>query len=86
MACPKITDHALVRFVERAGGLEIEQLRADLSESLERAYDTARAISASDFLIRVDGLLYVVRGDAVVSVIDDRNATQHGRKLARRDR
>ena len=87
MPAPKITDHALVRFLERAGGMDVEQLRADLSASLERANMAARALSQSDFLIRVDGLLYVVRGENVVTVIDDSDPRQHAgisERLARR--
>ena len=79
MAGPHITDHALVRFLERAGGLDIEELRSELSTSLARAYAAARSVSESDFLIRADGLVYVVRGQNVVSIIDDRKPEQHGR-------
>ncbi|MBL4640632.1 MAG: hypothetical protein JKX86_02350 [Verrucomicrobiales bacterium] len=84
MTSPRVSDHALVRFLERAGGMDVERLRADLSASLERGFVAAREISGSDFLIRVDGLLYLVRNDCVVSVINDHNPQQHARKLRRR--
>ncbi|MFZ5749076.1 MAG: hypothetical protein ACOY45_15635 [Pseudomonadota bacterium] len=66
-----ISDHALVRFLDRAGAMDIENLRARLAASLARAHAAARSVSDSDYLIKVDGLLYVVRGDRVTTVIED---------------
>ena len=66
-----VSDHALLRLFERAAGLDIEQLRARLSNSLARAHDAARSITESDYLIKADGLLYVVRGNTCVTVLAD---------------
>ena len=43
MSAPGITDHALLRFLERAGGLDVEGLRLTLGSSLTRAHSAARA-------------------------------------------
>ncbi|MCU0882058.1 MAG: hypothetical protein MUF14_05250 [Hyphomonadaceae bacterium] len=59
-----VTDHALVRFLERAGGLDVEGLRAHLALSLEAATQAANAIGGgSEVKICVDGLAYVLRPD-----------------------
>lgn len=82
---PRISDHALVRFLERAGGMDVEGLRETLAASLERAYTSARSIGDGDFLIQADSLTYVVRGEAVVTVLTASNGKQ-GRALPRRSR
>lgn len=66
-----VSDHALLRLLERAAGLDVEQLRTRLANSLARAHDAARSITESDYLIKADGLLYVVRGNTCVTVISD---------------
>lgn len=66
-----VSDHALLRFLERAGGLDIEELRARLGNSLAKAHLAARSITESAYIIKADGLLYVVREDTAVTVIPD---------------
>jgi len=68
-----VSDHALLRFLERAAGLDIEGLRANLNGSLARAHAAARSLSGSDYLIRADGMVYVVRGDTVTTIIEDKD-------------
>lgn len=69
-----ISDHALLRFLERAGGLDIEELRARLASSLARAHLAARSLGGSDYLIRSDGLVYVVRGETVTTVLEHKGS------------
>jgi hypothetical protein len=64
-----VSDHALLRFLERAADLDIAGLRASLNASLARAHEAARTVSQADYLIKVDGLIYVVRGDTVTTVL-----------------
>jgi hypothetical protein len=84
MTRPRISDHALVRFLERAGGLDVEDLRGRLESSLERAHTAARSISEADYLIKADGLTYVVRGELVSTVLEDRTAVASAATLAQR--
>ena len=69
MSGPRVTDHALVRFLDRAGAMDVEGLRQQLETSLARAHAAARSISASDYLVKVDGLVVVVRGESVTSIL-----------------
>lgn len=65
----RVSDRALVRFLERAGGYDVEGLRAGLERSLERAHSAAASIGVRDHLILADGLAYVVRNGTVSTVL-----------------
>ena len=60
-AGPIISDHALLRFLERAGGLDVETIRLMLSRSLERAKKAATGIGgdATDNSAPFAGAVYV---------------------------
>jgi hypothetical protein len=66
-----VSDHALVRFLERAGGLDVEALRARLTASLARAADAAAALGVAEFTVKADGLAYLVSAGVVVTVMPD---------------
>jgi hypothetical protein len=83
MAELHVTDHAIVRFLERAGGMDVEALRGAIERSLARAHDAARTVSDSDYLVRVDGMTFVVRGAAVTTVLPDDHPAQHAAALRR---
>jgi len=68
MRPPAVSDRALLRFLDRAGDLDIEQLRARLEGSLARAVAAAESIGVTDYAITADGLSFMVR-DGVVSTI-----------------
>ena len=65
----RVSDHALVRFLDNAGGLDVEALRTRLETSLARAAATADQIGARDYVIHADGLSYHVRDGTVVTVM-----------------
>lgn len=69
-----VTDHALLRFLERSGCMDVEGLRETLAGSLDRAHEAARRVTAADYVIRADGLLYVVRINKVTTVLEDESA------------
>lgn len=78
----RVSDHALLRFLDHAAELNIEELRAHLESSLERAHTAARTVSGSDYLIQADGLLYVVRGAVVTTVINHKDPGASAASLA----
>ena len=82
MSALGVSDHALMRFMERGADIPVEQLRANLAASLGRAHRAARSITESDYLIRADGLLFVVRGQTVVSCLNDKDAITSAAALA----
>lgn len=69
MRGPDVSDHALVRFLERCGGMDVEAMRIALSASLARAHSAARSLGQSDYLITIDGHVFVVRGETVTTVL-----------------
>lgn len=79
-----ITDHALVRWLERTGAVEIEPLRIALAQSLNRAIAAAETIGAEQFLILADGMVYVIRDHALVTVIPEDNRHLRARLLSQR--
>ncbi|WP_432769787.1 hypothetical protein [Sphingopyxis sp.] len=84
MTAPRVSDHALLRFLERAGGLAVEQLRHALEASLDRAGSAAAEIGASEYLIVVDDLTFVVRGGTVTTILHDGSPAMRARALADR--
>jgi hypothetical protein len=65
---PRVSDHALVRFLERAGGLDVEAVRAALAASLDRAAALADAIGADRYTVKAGGLVYRVVDGVLVTV------------------
>jgi hypothetical protein len=82
---PRVTDHALVRWLARSGAMDVEPLRAMLAASLERAAAAAGRLDAGDYLILADGLTFVVKDGVVVTVLEDDGRHAQGRAM-RRDR
>ncbi len=64
-----VSDHALIRFLERVGGMDIESVRLSIAVGLARAAAAARAMGNVDYVIKMDGHIYVVRNDIVTTVL-----------------
>lgn len=64
----RVSDHALVRLLERAGGVDFEPLRQALGEGLARSVHAARRLGTAEVHVVMDGLVYVVRDDVLVTV------------------
>lgn len=78
----RVSDHAMLRWLERAGGLDIEDLRARLGATLGRAGAAARSMGTIDYLIVIDGLTYVVRDGIVATILLDASSTSKAAALA----
>ena len=78
----RISDHALVRWLDRTGAMDMEQLRAMLAASLDRAFSAAAKLEASRFLVLADGMVFLVQEGTVVTVMDDDG--RHARMLSTR--
>lgn len=72
-----ITDHALCRWLERTGAMDVESMRGLLAASLERAATAAACLDQERFLILADGMVFVVQFGAVVTVLDDDGRHSH---------
>ncbi len=78
----RVSDHALVRWLQRTGAFDVERVRGELAASLERSLAAANTLGATRCLIVADGLTYVVRHGAVVTVIEDGGVYERARLLA----
>jgi hypothetical protein len=58
-----ITDHALLRYLERAKGLDVEAIRREIATPELRA-----AIAAGAKTYSVENWTYVIEGGAIVTV------------------
>ncbi|MGO3934728.1 hypothetical protein [Rhodopseudomonas pseudopalustris] len=66
----RISDHALLRILRHAGGVDVETLRAAVAMALARSVERAELIGEKDFVIVSDGLRYVVSGNTLVTVTE----------------
>lgn len=67
----RVTDYAFVRFLERSGAADVEQMRQLIARTLERGRRQAERAGIADYAIIADGLRYVVRGNELVTVLED---------------
>lgn len=69
MPGPIVTDHALVRFLERAGGMDVERLRGELSAALARVNEAVTEIGGGNYRVSTAELRFVVKGQRLVTVL-----------------
>jgi hypothetical protein len=67
----RVSDHALVRFLERAGGFDLAPLKTAIQASLNRAVAAADEIGSNEFTVVADGLRYFVKNGTVITITDD---------------
>ena len=72
-----MTDHALVRWLERTGAMDTEAMRALLAASLERAAKAAAVLDQAKYLILADGMVFVVQDAKVITVMPDDGRHHH---------
>lgn len=78
----QVSDHALVRFMERTAGLDAAALKRSIAQSLERASMAADAIDICNYAVVIGTTSFVVRDGVVITVLE-RGAKIH---LAQRRR
>lgn len=71
----QITDHAVVRYLERVVGLDIDSVRKDMIAKVpeDHTYDSTPGFIKID----VDGLQYVIRDNIIISVIPTKPKEQN---------
>lgn len=75
-----VSDHALVRWLERNNIINIAQLRDQLATSLGPACGAADRINVSEYAVRRDGWKYVVRDHTLVTVFPMKDQAIRRRK------
>jgi len=74
---PSVTDHALVRWLERTGAMDVGQMRRLLSSSLARAADAAAQVGGGNYLVLADGMVFVIKDDTLITVLEDDGRHAH---------
>lgn len=81
----EVSDHALVRWMQRTGLADLEPIREQLRRSLSNAAEAAMAIGVGEFLVLADGMVFVVRDGIVVTVVPEDGRHQRVRMIAERE-
>jgi len=81
----EVSDHALVRWMQRTGLIDLDPVRNALRQSLERVAGAAIELGSTEFLILADGMVFVVRDGVVTTAMPEDGRHQHARLLARRE-
>lgn len=63
-----VSDHALLRILERAGGVDIEALRQAVAQSIARSVAAAELIGVTEYTVVADGFHYIVCNGRLVTV------------------
>lgn len=73
---PSVTDHAVLRFIERAHGVDIDGIRRHIARQV------ARGVERGGVAVIVEGVKFVLVEHRVVTVLDRRwNASGDGGRL-----
>lgn len=75
----RVSDHALLRHLERAHGLPVEALRQGLERRLHVAVQAMGDQMPTPSSAHVDGMTYIQRGDTWVTVLDGHFSNRHDR-------
>lgn len=69
-----VTDHAVLRLLERAHNIDIAEIRKRIVERVARAVDLAASLDGEGTVTVVkDGFRYVVKAGTVVTITRERN-------------
>ena len=65
-----VSDHALVRFLERVRGMDVEVIRAEIGHNLDRALDRADEVQPMPMAsgVMLDGFSYRLTNGRVTTV------------------
>ncbi len=75
-----VTDHALLRYLERAKGIDIDAIRDELGHVVDKAIEMGAGAAV------VDGVKYILRERSVITVALAQEPPLRGRAMRRRDR
>jgi len=80
----RVSDHALFRWLQRARIIDVEQIRTMLASALDRAFQAGSAMGGGEFIILAEGMVFIIRDDVVVTVVEEDSRHGHARAMARK--
>ncbi|WP_425087013.1 hypothetical protein [Stappia sp.] len=75
---PRVSDHAVLRYIERIYGLDVDAVRRHIAD------EVASAAAAGAITARIRGASYVIRDGVVVTIINGRQMARGRNKKHRR--
>ncbi len=82
----RLSDHALLRYLERAQGIDVEGIRAAIEAQLVRSADAAARMGGGAYTVRFNGVAFIVRGSTVTTVMPKIGDGARFHALAARER
>lgn len=64
----RISDHALLRILQRLGGVDVEGLRSSVAKELSGTFSKAQSIGEKEYVNVSGGFAYVVADNTLVTV------------------
>jgi len=80
----RVSDTALFRWLQRAQIVDAEPFRALLASALDRAFQAGASMGSSEFIVLAEGMVFVIRDDVVVTVVDEDGRHSHARAIVKR--
>lgn len=79
----EVTDHAIVRYMERILGVELDGVREQIASSLDspRARRLVEFGGGAPCKVTVAGVVYCMQGHTVTTVLDDRSKRSASRRF-----
>lgn len=77
----RVSDHAVLRYLERVGGFEIDRLRAEIARRVSAEGPGMRGLTGERCVL-IEGMVYVIREDGqgpIVTTMIRSAATASGR-------
>ena len=66
----RVTDHAVVRWIERAHGIDVAAIRRQIVSKVTRSVDLAEQLDErGNVTVVLDGVRYVVRDHRVITIL-----------------
>lgn len=75
-----VTDHAVLRYLERVKGVDIDAVRDELGRVVDRAIELGAGAAV------VDGVKYVLNDRTIVTCTEVKQVPLRGRAMRRRER
>jgi len=82
----RVSDHAMLCYLERVQGIDIEAMRASIEARLDRASNAAELLGIPTYAVRLDGVGFIVRSGTVTTILPKLADGSRFRALAPRDR
>lgn len=65
----RVSDHAVLRYLQRQSGLDVEAVRAEIAALVARGVAAGTSLDAGGFTVLAGGLRFVVKNEVIVTTL-----------------